>query len=284
MRSGGYQIVKIDSVENRGIEDAKWAVILCGGRGSRMGNLASDMPKPLLPVHGKPILWYTFWTLYKHGFRNFVLPLGYKGEMVDEYMWGLARDSGCQILSRDTGNDTPIAQRIDQISDMIPDNMDFLLLNSDTIFDFDIEGMYQTHKDTNSLVTLSSVEVVSSWGLILMKGEKLTGFDRQRKVRQLISDNTSGTHGLVNSGLAYINKAALAHVDLNGCEDFETSLYQRIIGMKRATHFQLRGLWFPIDTPKDLQVINLTIEDRHASGHAVKTVRDSLDKMGNSTK
>jgi glucose-1-phosphate cytidylyltransferase len=280
--------MNVDSDKNLGIKNAKWAVILCGGQGSRMGSLTCDSPKPLLPVHGKPILWYTFWSLYKHGFRNFVLPLGYKGEMVDEYMRGLARDNGCQIFSRDTGDKASIAERIDKILDLLPTNLDFLLLNSDTIFDFDIEGMYQTHKETNSLVTLSSVEVVSSWGLILVQGETLVGFDRQRKVHKLVSDDLTGVHGLVNSGLAYINKAALAYVDLNDNQDFETSLYQNIINMKRAAHFHLRGSWYPIDTPKDLQTINLTIEDRiedrHASGDKAKAIRDSLYKIGIMTK
>ncbi|MDX8394268.1 MAG: NDP-sugar synthase [Mariprofundales bacterium] len=272
--------VYIDNKDN-----GKWAVILCGGKGSRMGSLSADIPKPLLLVHGKPILWYTFWTLYKHGFRNFVLPLGYKGEIVDNYMRELAHDSGCTILSKDTGIDTDIAQRIEQISDILPDNSDFLLLNSDTIFDFDISSMYALHKKNNSLVTLSSVEVVSSWGLILMQGDKkLTGFDRQRKVHRLISDDFPGTHGLVNSGLAYINKNALKYVDLNDGNDFETNLYQRIIDMKRASHFPLAGLWYPIDTPKDLQIINLKVEERYLSGHAAKTVRDNLDKIGSSIK
>ncbi|MDX8378082.1 MAG: NDP-sugar synthase [Mariprofundales bacterium] len=272
--------VYIDNKDN-----GKWAVILCGGKGSRMGSLSADIPKPLLLVHGKPILWYTFWTLYKHGFRNFILPLGYKGEIVDNYMRELAHDSGCTILSKYTGIDTDIAQRIEQISDILPDNSDFLLLNSDTIFDFDISSMYALHKKNNSLVTLSSVEVVSSWGLILMQGDKkLTGFDRQRKVHRLISDDFPGTHGLVNSGLAYINKNALKYVDLNDGNDFETNLYQRIIDMKRASHFPLAGLWYPIDTPKDLQIINLKIEERYLSGHAAKTVRDNLDKIGSSIK
>lgn len=257
-------------------DNAKWAVILCGGRGSRMGDLTKKIPKSLVKVHGKPILWYTFFSLYKHGFRNFVLPLGYKGEMIKDYVQFVSRDMGCQILAMDTGEEASIASRMHQISGLLPDNADFLLLNSDTIFDFDIEGMYEVHKDNDALVTLSSVEIVSTWGLILLKDDQLAGFDRERKVHHLISEDSPGMRGLVNSGIAWLNKAALECVDLKTCGDFETSLYQRIIEMKRAAHFQIRGSWFAIDTPKDLQVVNLTVGDRHASGHAVKTVRDRL--------
>ncbi len=254
-------------------------MILCGGRGSRMGDLVNSIPKSLLEVHGKPILWYTFFALYKHGIRNFVLPLGHKGKMVEEYMRAVSHDMDCQILAMDTGEETSIAGRIHQIARLLPDNTDFLLLNSDTIFEFDIEAMYKMHKDNDALVTLSSVEIVSTWGLILFKDDQLSGFDRQRKVHYLISEDSPGMRGLVNSGIAWLNKAALDYINLETCDDFETSLYQRIIDEKRAAHFRINGYWFPIDTPKDLEVVNLTVEDSHSTGHAVKTVRDLLTSV-----
>jgi len=241
--------------------DGRWAVILCGGRGSRLGSISKTTPKALVNVHGHPILWYSFWTLYKAGFRNFIFPLGYKGEMIKDYIDELSKGMGCQILAVDTGEDTSIAKRIHQIAHLIPENEDFFLINSDTIFDFDIEGMYQTHREKNALLTLSSVEVVSSWGLIMVKDDEIYGFDRQRKVRHLVSDGHKGMYGLVNSGLAWLNKDALNYADLNTCGDFETNVYQKLINLKRVAHYEIHGLWFPIDTQKDLQVINLEIDD-----------------------
>ena len=126
----------------------KVAVILCGGPGSRMGSLVSNKPKTLLEVHGKPILWYIFWSLYKCGFRKIILPLGYEGQQIEDYIQELSINTDCNILPVDTGLDTSIAKRIDLISDLLEDNSDFFLLNSDTIFDFDIEKMYQMHTST----------------------------------------------------------------------------------------------------------------------------------------
>ena len=60
---------------------SKWAIILCGGRGSRLGAVTHNCPKSLVDVHGKPILWYTLLTLYKHGFRKFILPTGYRARL-----------------------------------------------------------------------------------------------------------------------------------------------------------------------------------------------------------
>ena len=254
-----------------------WAVILCGGRGSRMGALTADVPKPLIKVHGEPILWYSFLTLYRRGFRSFILPLGYRGEQIEAYMRATARDMDCDIHCVDTGEDTSIAARIAQVAHLIPDGQDFLLLNSDTIFDFDLADMYQVHRAAGALVTLSSVEVVSSWGLILLQGGELVAFDRERKVHHLISEDAPDLEGVVNSGLAWLNKGALELVDLHTCGDFETAVFSRAISLGRAAHFRLEGVWFPIDTPKDLAIANLTAEDRHDSGELAQALKRDLD-------
>ena len=260
--------------------DGKWAVVLCGGRGSRMGSHTERVPKPLIKVHGEPILWYVFRSLYRHGIRNFIFPLGYLGEAIEEFVTNTARDMDCNILCVDTGVDSDISQRIHQIKHLIPEHEDFFVLNSDTIFDFDIESMYELHKAENALVTLSSVEVVSHWGLILMKDEKLVGFDRERKVRHLIDAESRELEGHVNSGLAWVNKDALELVDLATTGgDFETILYGRAIEAGRAAHFRLEGYWFPIDTPKDLHIMNLNVGDRHDSGEMAKAVKDSLSEV-----
>ena len=142
--------------------------------------------------------------------------------------------------------------------------------------------MYKLHKKTNALITLSSVDVVSSWGLILVKDNKVTGFERQRKVRHLFSNNREKVEGLVYSGFSWINKKALHNIDLQTCGGFEggrgmeTSLYQSAIDAGRVSHYRINGLWFPIDTQKDLQVINMRIDDRHSMGDAAKEYRKRL--------
>lgn len=235
----------------------KLAIILCGGRGSRLGSITDNMPKPLVEVRGKPILWYTVMNLYHQGFRKFIFPLGYKGEMIRKYTEGLLCDlyEYPQRWFVDTGEDTPIASRIDQIKKHIPDHSDFFLVNGDTLFDFDIDEMYQKHKDENALVTLSSVEVVAPWGLIHVWDDRVTGFDRERKIRH-VGGGYRGSPGVINSGLAWINKDALGLIDLDDCGDFETSLYQAVIAEDRCSHYEIKGMWYPIDTQKDLENIN----------------------------
>ena len=187
-------------------KNGSWAVMLCGGLGSRMGNLTLETPKSLLMVSGKPIIWYSFWTLYKYGCRNFILPLGYLGNMIREYIQQITSDIECNIFMVETGIETSIANRIKKIKHLIPEETDFLLLNTDTLFDFDIPTMHKVHISKQSLVTLSSVEVISPWGILTVSGENIINFDRNRKVQKLISNHVSDGYGVVNSGIAWINK------------------------------------------------------------------------------
>ena len=92
----------------------------------------------------------------------------------------------------------------------------------------------------------------------------------------MITGEVEEGYGLVNSGLAWINKSSLELIELDDCPDFETTLYQKVIDKKRASYFQIEGLWIPLDTPKDLNTINLTIEDEFT--HSV-SARDMLRKL-----
>ena len=257
----------------------KWAVILCGGRGSRLGSITDSIPKPLVQVHGKQIIWYSFLGLYKHGFRNFIFPLGYKGEMVREYIYETFGAMECEIYCVDTGEDTLISGRLAQIVHLIPE--DFFLINSDTLFDFDIEAMYGQHKRENALVTLASVEVISPWGVIQMYGDKMIGFDRDRKIRYIATEENAMLTGRIFSGLCFINKAALQYVDLNTHINFENELFRAVIARGKASHFDLKGMWFPIDTPKDLDIVNMKVPDINGVGEEAKIVKETLGGMAN---
>ena len=105
--------------------------------------------------------------------------------------------------------------------------------------------MHKVHIINNSLVTLSSVDVISPWG---EAGENIINFDRNRKVQKLISDHDVKGYGVVNSGIAWINKNALNLINFEKDIDFETELFGSAIKEKRISHFKLDGIWFPIDT------------------------------------
>ena len=257
----------------------KWAIILCGGLGSRMGAITQEIPKPLIEIHNQPILWYILKTLRKHQINNLVFPLGYKGEILKNYILENFNDGEFKIHCIDTGVESSIASRISQVSHILPENADFLLLNSDTIFDFDLEGMLSLHQSKNALLTVSSVEIISSWGLIhKRKDGTLSGFSRERKTHYFASNDDPDVKGYIHSGIAYLNKQALKHIDLNTCNDFEQDLYSEIIRLGRAAHFEIDGSWFAVDTQKDLQTINQLTGDKNNRGQRVHDIKEKLSE------
>tara|TARA_B100000315_G_C14574463_1_gene587254 strand:+ start:804 stop:1592 length:789 start_codon:yes stop_codon:yes gene_type:complete len=256
-----------------------WTVILCGGRGKRMEELTLKTPKPLLNVHGKPILWYIINILISKGLHRFIFPLGYKGKLIDEFIKSSYYNKGVEIICVETGADTLIKERINKISNLLPEDSDFLLINSDTIFDFDIDEMYQMHISNRSLLTLSTVEVISTWGLVVEKDGELDDFSREREAHYLSSEHDDSTKGYIYSGISFINKKALKYLNDNDPRDFEENLYSRIIKMGKASHYKLDGLWYAIDTQKDLEVLHILTDERNDRAQSVKKMKDELSNI-----
>ena len=227
-----------------------WVIVLCGGRGSRLGSVTESIPKSLVLIHDKPIIWYTFLTLYKDGFRKFVFPLGYRGSMIEEFISKEFYSLDCKIRFIDTGEDTPISQRLHKVSNQIADEDDFFLINGDTFFDFDILGMYHFHRRKNALATLSSVKIISDYGILIEEGGQLKNFSREEEVSHFTLNRKKNARGYVNSGFVWLNKDALKLIDLENCKNFEQELFQKVIKMGRAAHFKIDGNWFSVDTKK----------------------------------
>ena len=92
-------------------EKTRTAVILCGGRGTRLGLITKKIPKSLVEIQGKPIIWYILKILKKNKFNHFILPIGYKGDQIRKYLnKKIFKNFNLEIIS--TGINTPIAKRI----------------------------------------------------------------------------------------------------------------------------------------------------------------------------
>jgi len=232
-------------------------LILCGGRGTRMGDLTSKIPKSLILVQDKPIIWYIILNLYKDGFRKFILPLGYKGELIQHYVKKyLSNLSGIQLECIDTGEDTDIANRIRIVLQQKIFDTEILLLNGDAVFDFSLSGIYQKHFSSSSLISLISVGIRSQWGLILENDNGIKGFVREHKVKYFTSSLNERYHGYIYSGIAFINPHAFGQINLANSIDFESDLYSKLIKSGQLSNIKTSGFWFSIDTHKDITLIS----------------------------
>ena len=176
----------------KSIEIPHPAVVLCGGRGSRLGAVSEKMPKPMVEVQGRPMIWYIVLNLYKHGVREFIFPLGYMGHSIRDYISNEFYHIDCKLHFKETGENTPIAGRINQIMHLIDEEDDFLLVNGDTFFDFDLNKMFCMHKNNKSLLTLSSISVKSAYGLIVEdQDNSICGFARDKSIEHFVVEENN---------------------------------------------------------------------------------------------
>ena len=126
-------------------------VIMAGGKGTRIQSIASDIPKPMIPIDGVPVLERELCSLKEQGFTDIIITVSYLGDVIKNYFgngdkWGV----NIEYYTEETplGNAGALFKLRDRLTD------DFLLLNADAIFDVDFNRMVSFHKEKNALVTL----------------------------------------------------------------------------------------------------------------------------------
>lgn len=239
-------------------------VILCGGRGTRMREETEFRPKPLVEVGDKPILWHIMKTYAHYGFDDFILCLGYKGDMIKRYFLEMCwRSSSLTITTDqsappvyhtegrerwrvtlvDTGQDTLTGGRIKQIEPYI-DGQHFMLTYGDGLCDVNISELYEYHKSTGRLATLTGVHPVSPFGVIQTDGEAVVGF----KEKPVLED-------LINGGYMVLDKKVFDYIPETDCS-FEQEPLHRLATEGQLAVYRHNGFWTAIDTHKDVERVN----------------------------
>jgi glucose-1-phosphate cytidylyltransferase len=152
------------------------AVILCGGKGTRLGSIGKKIPKTLVSVQKKKIIWYIINILKINNFNHFILPIGYKGNLIKKFInreFGKSKDFTIDVVN--TGVNSSISKRISKIKSLIKSD-NFLLLNGDAIFDFNVDKLFIAHQKNNSSMTFISHSVKSNFGTIGFKHGKVFDF------------------------------------------------------------------------------------------------------------
>ena len=232
------------------------AVILCGGKGTRLGHLSKKMPKSLVLVKNKPIIWYILKTLKKNGFNHFILPIGYKGSSIKNYIKKSDQFKNYNIDIVNTGNNSPISYRIFRIRNFIKSN-NFLLCNGDAIFDFNLKKIFGDHvKFKNSYITFLGTYANLPYGTILIKKGLVHNFKRDIVYDSVVkSYKGSKILNYLYSGMAIIKSKSLSKEILK-YKNFELGFYPKMIKNKKCKFKNIDGFWRSIDSIKDLNKLN----------------------------
>ena len=234
----------------------KTAIILCGGNGTRLGEIGKKIPKTLINVQKKPILWYILKVLLKNHVNHFILPVGHKGILIKKFVKRFEKECKHKLLIDivDTGKDTIIANRIFKASPkIISDN--FLLLNGDAIFDFNLSKIIKNHIKSNLQLTLMTCKVISPFGVVITKNNKPINFKRDM-IYDALSVNNNNYKGAIFTGMALINKKILNSINYKSFSNFETNFYPKVLKKKKSTYSQINGFWYAMDNPKEINIAN----------------------------
>ena len=184
------------------------AVIMAGGKGTRVSSIAPGIPKPMLPVCGKPVLAHQLACLKKNGITDIVLLTGYLHEAVEDYFGDGAR-FGCNIVYYTEDRPLGSGGALLKIPDLLSD--DFFLINGDIIFDVDFKRFFDFHRSKKALVSLAAHPNSHPFDSSLL----ITDAD-DRVISWLGKDAERSIYkNLVNSGLHLLKKDFLKHLSIN---------------------------------------------------------------------
>ena len=232
------------------------AIILCGGKGTRLGTLGKKIPKTLVKVQQKEILWYIINILKYNKFNHIILPLGYKKNLIKKF---LKRNNNfyIDIDCIDTGLDSNIGKRISLVEKKIK-SKNFLLLNGDAIFDINLDKIYKRHENSKIDISFLSTEIVYQYGTIGVLDNKIQDFKRDLVYDSLRIRGTVNYKAYNYSGMSIINTLILKTYKKNyiKSKNFENDFFGRIIKRKKTKLIKSKGFWHSIDNMKDLYIVD----------------------------
>ena len=146
-------------------------IILCGGRGTRLRPLTDQMPKPLLPLKGKPILQYLIESYLAKGVREFILCTGYQGEQIRAFVSGLGVNAVFSFS--DAGEHASILQRLHEAKGLMGTRV--FVAYGDTLLDVDLPAMHADHVASGASATIATATVQSPFGLVQASTDRWVG-------------------------------------------------------------------------------------------------------------
>jgi len=232
-------------------------VILCGGRGTRLRERTESVPKALVEIGGRPILWHVIQIYAAQGFERFLLATGYMGEAVAEFAAAQRWPEGVAVECVDTGLDTPTGGRIARLGERLGTES-FCTTYADGVADVDLGAELEFHRAHGGLATMTVVQPHLQWGVAEIAGDRVAGFVEKPRSEHWI-----------NGGFFCFEPEALAHIEEDSV--LERAPLEALAAAGELGAFRHEGFWDCMDTYKDAVVLN----DLWASGEAPWRVWDA---------
>lgn len=241
-------------------------VILCGGMGTRLGAESLVRPKPLVEIGGKPVLWHIMKTYAHYGFKEFVLCLGYKGNMIKEYFLNYEmmnndftiklgkrhdisihsnhEESDWNVTLVDTGDNAMTGARIKRVEQYV-DTDEFMVTYGDGVADIDLDKLIAMHREQGSIGTVTGVHPSSRFGDLIIEGDKVSVF----------SEKPQTAEGHINGGFFVFKKEFFKYLSADdGCY-LEKEPLENLAADKELSVYKHDGFWQCMDTIREVDLL-----------------------------
>ncbi len=243
-------------------------VILAGGYGTRIRDVADDIPKPMIPIGPYPILWHVMKSYAHFGHRDFIICLGYKGQAIKDFFLNyeaytrdftirFGRDGGIAYHSEhdesdwsvtlaDTGLRSMTGSRISRIRAYLSDE-DFMLTYGDGVSDVDMAKLVAFHKSHGRILTVTGVRPAGRFGeMVGAAGGRVSEFN----------EKPQATAGRISGGFFVASPRLFDYLDDREDLVFEQEPIRQLVRDEQLMMYEHDGFWQPMDTSREFQLLN----------------------------
>jgi glucose-1-phosphate cytidylyltransferase len=218
-------------------------LILCGGRGTRLREKTETMPKALVEIGGRPILWHVIQIYASQGLERFVLCTGYLGEMIERFVAAESWGTGVRIECLDTGQDTPTGGRVKLAAEELGEGT-FCATYADGVADIDLEALLGYHRDHGGIGTVTVVRPTLQFGVAQLNGDgSVSGFEEKPR-----------SEHWVNGGFFCFEPSFLDYLDEDSV--LERDPLEKLAAAGELHAYRHQGFWDCMDTYKDAVMLN----------------------------
>lgn len=248
-------------------------VILCGGLGTRLSEETQVRPKPMVEIGGRPILWHIMKIYERHGFTDFMLALGYKGEVIKDYFLHYhARQSDLTVHLKtgkvdytnptaedwhvrlvDTGNGTQTGGRVLRLQNLLRPTGTFMLTYGDGVSDVDINQLLEFHRSHGRLATVTAVRPPARFGDLAIDQRRVTSFQEKPQAGE----------GWINGGF-FVFEPGIFEFIADDSTILEKAPLELLARKGELMAFEHAGYWQSMDTLRDKHAL----EEMWATGAA----------------
>ena len=219
------------------------AVILAGGRGTRLNEETKNIPKPMVKIGGKPILWHIMKIYSNYGIKEFIICCGYKKEIIENYFKRYnspKNKENWKVTLIDTGKESMTGGRLKRVKRLISNEKFFFFTYGDGISDINIKQLINFHLKNKKLATVTAVRPPGRYGVLNIKNSMVKKF----------SEKAKGGDGYINGGFFILSPKVLNLINSDKTT-WEQEPMLKLAKKKQLMAYKHDGFWQSMDTYRD---------------------------------